>query len=111
MELTHEKKGDSLVITVHGKLDTLAAPEFDNGCSKLLEENEGGVILDFSTLEYISSSGLRSILVLSRKMKSSGRVLSLAGLKGLVQEVIKVSGFDSFLTIYDDVEGALKGGA
>ncbi len=103
----HEK--GFLVIKVEGRMDIATSPEFEKNCAALTEQGNQNVVLDFSDLEYISSAGLRSILAIAKKLKSTGGSLSLCALTGLVKEVFDLSGFDNFLPIYTDAEHALAG--
>lgn len=111
MKISIDKQQDCCVIAVMGRLDTVTAPDFENECAACGEGEEKQIILDFSALDYISSAGLRCVLAMAKKLKKrEGRVV-LCGLKGLVEEVIKVSGFDSILPVFATVEQAVKGEA
>ena len=53
-------------------MDTVSAPEFQERMEDLLDQGETGILMDFGKLEYVSSAGLRSILVAAKKAKSLG---------------------------------------
>lgn len=107
--VSYQEKG-ALVIKVEGRMDIATAPEFEKNCAAFMEQGHQKVVIDFSSLEYISSAGLRSILSIAKKLKSGGGSLCLCSLTGLVKEVFDLSGFDNFLPIFADVEQALAGG-
>lgn len=109
MKLSIKEEKDLSIVTVEGRLDTLTAPELEKQCLELLEGERKNLVLDFSSLEYISSAGLRSVLVVGKKSKANGSNLTLCGLSGLVEEVFNMSGFDSFFPIYPSVEKILEG--
>nr|WP_321502571.1 STAS domain-containing protein [uncultured Dethiosulfovibrio sp.] len=108
MFISCEEKNERLVVLLSGRLDTLTAPDLDKAGSGWIEEGKIEVILNFADLEYISSAGLRSVLALSKGLVSQGGKLVLCGVSGMVEEVLSISGFDSFLPIYPDVDGALE---
>ncbi len=92
------------VVTVSGRMDAVTAPEFEKQCLNWMEEGHKNFLLDFSSLEYISSAGLRSILGVAKKAKPLGGKVVLSGLSGVVAEVFSISGFDAFLPIVETPE-------
>ncbi len=111
MKINIANEQDYSVITVTGRLDTVTAPDFEKECAACKETEAQRIILDFAALDYISSAGLRCILAMAKKIKKTGGSVMLCGISGLVEEVIKVSGFDSFLPIFENVEQAVRGEA
>ena len=102
MKFEDEAKGRVAFLT--GRLDTKAAQDFEK---MALSWECRNVVLDFTDLEYISSAGLRSILVLAKRLLPLGGKLVLFGMSGVVEEVFGVSGFDSFLPVARSREDAL----
>ena len=70
------------------------------------ESAEKGVVIDMTEVAYVSSAGLRIMLIGGKTAKATGKAFSLAGLKPAVAEVFKMSGFDRLLTIHPDVAAA-----
>jgi anti-anti-sigma factor len=97
-------------VSLSGRLDARSAPDFEKEAIAAVDAAGGGIhmILDFSNLEYISSAGLRSILVLAKRLAPSGGKVVLCGMSGVVEEVFGVSGFDSFLPVAKGREEALR---
>ncbi|WP_190258821.1 STAS domain-containing protein [Pelotomaculum schinkii] len=87
------------VVNIVRRLDTVTAPDYDKQCAVWIDEGNKKFVFDFAKLEYISSAGQRSILVIVKKLRACGGYMALCNLNGLVQEVISISGFDSFLSI------------
>jgi anti-anti-sigma factor len=96
------------VVSVKGRIDAMTAPEFEKHLSDFISKGENTFLLNFNGVEYISSAGLRSILATSKKLKEKDGKILLAGLRGPVEEVFKISGFHSIFKIYDSEEVALK---
>lgn len=93
------KSTEPLVIEIIGKLDTLVSDEFQEKAEKIIDENSGNIIFDCKDLKYISSSGLRALLLLARKAKASGNTISMRGVNASVSEAMEISGFDSFFNM------------
>jgi len=97
MNITKKQTGTALEIALEGRLDTITAPDLE----KEITENLDGVTeltLDFSGLEYISSAGLRVLLVAQRTMHAKGS-MKVVHCNEIVREVFDVTGFADILTI------------
>ncbi len=107
MEITKRKKENAVVVSVKGRMDAVSSAEFEKEMTELMTEGENTFIIDFGELDYISSAGVRSILVTVKKLRAKEGYLSLCALKDLVEEVFEISGFSSIIPIYESVESAL----
>jgi len=108
MEIQTRKEKNALVVSVKGRMDAVTAPEFEKSLSDLISKRDNMFLLDFSALDYISSAGLRSILATAKKLKEKQGKIVIAGLRGPVEEVFKISGFYSIFKIFGTEEAALK---
>ena|SRR5271165_4605771 len=106
MNLTHKVWSGLLVIRPRGRVDSDTAGTFEAHCVSLICEGPTKVIVDFSDVDYISSAGLRALLIAAKKAKSLGGALTLCGLKGSVGKVMSVSGFDTILGTHADLPEA-----
>lgn len=97
MNIAESREGAVLIVSPEGRLDAQAAPELQ---TRVVERLDGGaklLLLDLEKIEYISSAGLRVILVAAKKLKAlDGRIVVCSLAEG-VQEVFRVSGFDSIV--------------
>ncbi|MEM7442334.1 MAG: STAS domain-containing protein [Pseudomonadota bacterium] len=96
-----------IIVRVIGKLDVIAAKEFEARLSAHIESPQPLIVLDFSECDYISSAGLRGILIAAKKSQTAKTTLVLAGMNKMVRQVFRVSGFDRMLDIEPDVATAL----
>lgn len=97
MTIKKELNDGELKVEVSGRLDTVTSPELE----KSLMENFTGVsslILDFAQLEYISSAGLRVLLIAQKQMNKQGK-MALINVNEAVMEILELTGFDQILTI------------
>jgi anti-sigma B factor antagonist len=107
MRLSTRTDGEYLIVTVFHRLDAATAPDFEASCAQWIDGGHANLILDMTGLEYISSAGLRGILVAAKKVQRNGGGLALCGLSGGVQEVIQLSGFDRIIPTYPTAEKAM----
>jgi stage II sporulation protein AA (anti-sigma F factor antagonist) len=107
MKVLEETTGPVGIISLTGRLDALAAPEFDRQfvSSPLSHQN---LLVDCSAVEFLSSAGLRVLLQLCKKLQAAGGVLYLCCPSPNVKEVLEISGMAAFLPIFDTREQALE---
>lgn len=108
MEINSSSENGVETVLIKDKLDAYSAPEFDKFFESLISEGKISVIVDLVGLEYISSAGLRSVLMLAEKIEAmeGGKVI-FASLTGMVKEVFDISGFGDILQICESKEEAL----
>ncbi len=97
MTIKQTKDGSNLTVSIEGRLDTTTAPELETALSEALE-GVTALTLDLSTLEYISSAGLRVLLSTQKKMSKQGE-MKVTGVNETVMEVFEVTGFSDILNI------------
>lgn len=89
-----------VVVAPQGRLDSSTAAGFEGELLPLAESGHRRLIVDFSEVAYISSAGLRVLLMAAKKAKSAEATFALAGMSANVQQVMDISGFANFFTIY-----------
>ena len=97
MVINKTRNGDELTVAVEGRLDTTTAPEPDD----MLKEELGDVkklSFDFAKLEYISSAGLRVLLISQKAMNKQGSMV-IKNVNEEINEIFEVTGFTDILTI------------
>lgn len=75
METKITKDGSKLLIYISGSLNTQTAPDLENSLSRYDKDSITDYVFDFSELDYISSSGLRILLNLTKKVMGKGKVV------------------------------------
>ena len=96
MNIAKETSGNTLTVTLEGRLDTITAPDLEQALSDL--EGIKHLVLNFADVGYISSAGLRVLLALQKRMAKQGD-MRLTQVDQLVMEVLEMSGFVDILTI------------
>lgn len=95
------------ILSPAGRLDSHSAPGFEQEVLAAVAGGTTRMLIDFSKVQYISSAGLRIVLIAAKKLKAAGGKLALCSLNASIAEVFKVSGFGSILDIHPDQASAL----
>ena len=106
MDIRKETIEGTTVLTPVGRVDSNSAREVEDALLPLFDAGQP-VLVDFAELSYISSAGLRVLLLAARRSKATGLPLSLAGMSKPVDEVFKISGFAKLFQIHADRAAAL----
>jgi anti-sigma B factor antagonist len=107
MQLTKQMHGDVTVITLDGSLDSGTAASVEAGLARLVSDG-GLTVLDLSKMSYISSAGLRVLLLVQRRAQACGARVALAKLSADVREVMAATGFLDFFAVCDSVEEGVE---
>ena len=108
MEIDHKVENGIINIAIKGRLDAATSPVAEESIKKIMEGDENRLLFDFSSLEYLSSGGLRVILGTAKEIKRREGKVALCCLNPYVNEIFEVSGFASMIPIKDSVEEGLK---
>ncbi len=98
---------DVRVVPVQGRIDATAAPALATIVRETADAGGRRIILDLSGVTFLSSSGLRILLMLARELKASNGELRLCALQPAVAEVFALTGFTQIFTIHRTREEAL----
>ena len=93
-----------------GRVDHRSAADLEAALAPLLAMCEAGraaLVLDFSGVEYISSVGLRVLMIAAKQMRAQQAKLSVAALQSVVAEIFTISRFDKVLVVCATLEDAL----
>lgn len=107
MTITENHQDNVLVVNLSGRLDGLTSPEVDKKFIALAEGDDQVVVVDLSGLEYISSAGLRVLLMAAKKFSSSRKRLVFGSMTDNTKQVFDISGFTSILKVYPSTEAAV----
>ncbi len=97
MIITKKKDGTSLTLVLEGRLDTMTAPRLESDLRSSIDGIEK-LVLDFASLEYISSAGLRILLSTQKIMNKQGSMV-IRNVNEDVMDIFDITGFADILTI------------
>lgn len=106
MEIQEQPQGGVIVLRPVGRLDSLTCREVEPRLLGALTDS-GAVVVDCAALDYISSAGLRVLLVAAKQNRTTGGRLALAALRDNVREVFDISGFSAIFAIHPTVAAAV----
>lgn len=98
----------NMVVTLTGRLDAASAPGVLETLNAQIDGGQSRLVLDFSSMDYISSSGLRMLLVIMKRLSAAGGRMFLCGVNEHVREVFDLAGFTPFFPMYADQKAALE---
>jgi len=99
MEISVTESGDVRILSFAGNLDTNTSPQAESEINRLIDAGAQKLLVNFESLDYISSAGLRILLATAKKLKASQGDLKICGLNETVQEVFDISGFATILSV------------
>lgn len=108
MQISHDNSSQAAILSLVGRLDELATTEVERAFTTVLNNDTRGLIVDMAGVEYVSSSGLRVLLMLMKAMKNQQRVLKLCNLSPFVAEVFEVSNFAVMFDVHDSLDSARR---
>lgn len=107
MDISVETKDSLTIIRISGRLDSMTSATLENWADEHIAPPSEDLILDFSSLEYISSAGLRVILNMSKTLRECSLNFSICSAQDHVKEVFEISGFDTIIPMFDKMEDCL----
>jgi len=93
MRIGEEKDGRALVIAPEGRVDSVSSSELERLVVSRIDAGEKRLVLDLSGVEYISSAGLRVLLMAAKRLKEPPAGLVLCGMGPSVRTVLELAGF------------------
>ncbi len=107
MEIQSTTIDETIVVTVQGELDGKTAPQAQQEIVPLIPEG-GHVVLDMHGVGYMSSAGLRMMLLLYRQALGKNTKIALVGLSEDIRDTMSATGFLDFFVVSDTVESGVS---
>ena len=96
MNTTIDIQGDRMVVALHGRLDASSAPAVE---AQLVTDGIRELVLDFADCPFVSSCGIRTVLVAHRRMANAGGRMVARSLPPAVREIFDMTGLSSIISI------------
>jgi anti-sigma B factor antagonist len=110
MEITNRVYGDMIVVAPTGRVDHATAAEFERAVVPLLDGATGppaGLVFDLERVTYISSVGLRVLMIASKALRARGARIAVAAMQPVVDEILEISRFTAVVEVFTTVDAAL----
>ncbi|WP_419945493.1 STAS domain-containing protein [Candidatus Poriferisodalis sp.] len=106
MELAQERDSDTNVISPAGRVDGSNSADFHEALGAAISDDDSRVILDMGGIDYISSAGLRVLLLVAQRLGGNSTPFAVCSLAASVDEVFRISGFNQIITVYGTLDEA-----
>jgi anti-anti-sigma factor len=111
VQFSSRQFADVVVAAPSGRIDHAVAGELEQALAAVLAESgtgRAGVILDFAAVDYISSVGLRVLMISAKQMRGRATPIAVAALRPVVAEIFAISRFDRVLDVFPSVREAVE---
>lgn len=99
MEIAEERRDGIVVLAPAGRLDTNTSGEFESRLLRELGAGARSLVIDLRGIDYVSSAGLRVLLVIAKKLREAGGQLTLCAMSPAVRQIFELSGFLTIFTV------------
>lgn len=108
MEIIEGKRGDITILELRGRLDASTSNRLEEKLLALIDSGKKQLIIDFTNVDYISSSGLRVLVIAAKKLKNVEGKIALSSMKDFIKSVFDIAGFSSIFPIFHSKEEAIN---
>lgn len=95
------------VVTVSGRIDTATSREFEDAVQELMDKGQKNLVMDFAAVDFLSSSGLRVLVSVRKKLHDAGGDIVLASPSERAADSFEIAGLDKLFPSYPDRESAV----
>jgi len=106
MEVTEGRAGNATTLRIVGRVDSSVSKALEQ---KVLDVamRDSRIVVDLRDMNYVSSAGLRSFIILAKHARSRNQTIALAGMQEEITEIFEISGLLELFAVYDSVEAAV----
>lgn len=108
MGINAERADGTVIAKADGRIDSSNSREFHSELEAVVADSDAALVLDFEDVVYISSAGMRVILLTAKSLQKSGMKFALCSMNDSIREVFKISGFDKIIEIHHSQAEALS---
>jgi anti-anti-sigma factor len=107
MQIGEERLGEAMVLRPAGRIDNDTSPAFQAKLLAAIGAAPAAVLVDLGGVDYISSAGLRALMMGAKQSKAAKGRLAVAGLKPVVKEIFAISRFGHVVQVFETPDAAL----
>jgi len=105
--ITENREKGIVVLAVAGRLDARTAAALEQRLIGMIDAGEKRFVIDCAKLDYVSSAGLRVLLIAVKRLASVSGIIALAALQEQIEYIIDIVGFDTIFQIHSTTDEAL----
>jgi anti-anti-sigma factor len=104
--ISSSPRDDVVAMPIRGRVDAVTAPQLNRDVHEQIDRGARYLLLDLSEVTFLSSSGLRALLLIRKELMTLGGELRLAALQPQVHEVFALTGFTQVFAIHGNTDEA-----
>ena len=108
MGINAERSDGTVIARADGRIDSSNSREFHSELEAVVTDSDAALVLDFENVSYISSAGMRVMLLTAKSLQKSGTKFVLCAMNDSIREVFSISGFDKIIPIHSSQAEALN---
>jgi anti-sigma B factor antagonist len=106
MEMSEQRQGDITILIPVGRINNDTSTSFQPRLLESVAPAGSKVLIDFSNVEYISSAGLRALMMAAKQSKANNGRLAVASLTPMVKEIFTISRFSVVVQVFETMAEA-----
>ncbi len=111
LHIVVEELGHKIILRIEGRIDAASSALLERKINQMIDEHHHHLLLDFTRVDYLSSSGMRVLLSALKKVKAEKGLFAIFSVSESVQEIVRLAGLDKILHIFANEKEALQYGA
>lgn len=108
MKIQEEINEGAAVCFLEGEIDITTSPELRKNFDELIKRNERRILVDFSSVTYIDSSGLATLIEMYQRLKKIQGKVRFCGMKDGIKNIFEITKLHKLFEIYDNRQSALR---
>ena len=108
MNITEEKKDGITICNIGGEININTSPQLRKSFESFVEAKTTKIVVDFSQVSYIDSSGLATFIELLQRLKKVGGTFRICSMSQKVKNIFEVTKLYKLFEIFDTREAALS---
>lgn len=108
MEISQKDKDKATIFSLKGRLDSSTSPQVEQKILEAIAQESKNIILDFSSLDYISSAGIRILVHCHKEIEKTHGQIFLTALPKPIENVLYITGFLPYFKVFEAQEQALQ---
>ena len=106
MEVTEGHAGNTTTLRIVGRVDSSVSKVLEQKVLDVVARDDR-IVVDLRDMNYVSSAGLRSFIILAKHARSRNQTIALAGMQEEITEIFEISGLLDLFAVYDSVDAAV----
>jgi anti-anti-sigma factor len=108
MDISEDKTETVMTVGLKGRLDALSAKTVEERILKLIGAGEHKLVIDLGEVGYISSIGLRVLLIAAKRLKTAKGQIAICAMQPPIKKVFDIAGFTALFKIFPTREEAVR---